>query len=107
VTRHEIALLVWTRLAKHQGRKLTKKMTVEIVKTVFELMSEALLRGELIRIERFGSFHPRAYPSKRSWSHTQKKLIDSRPFMAVRFSMGRGLKEAAKQLLMKKGGPDG
>jgi len=107
VTRYELATLVWARLAKYQGKKLTKKLTVEIVNTVFELISEAVLRGELIRIDKFGTFRPKAYASQRSWSHTQQKLIDSRPYMKVQFTMCRSLKEAAKKLLTKKGGPDG
>lgn len=107
MTRYELAVLTWTRLSEYQGKKLSKNTIVKIVNTVFELLSEAVLRGELIRIDKFGTFRPKTYSSQRSWSHTKQKLIDSRAYMKVQFTMSRGLKEAAKKLLLKKGGPDG
>jgi len=107
VTRHELAVLVYTRLGEHHGQKLTKKLTLKIVKTVFVLISECILRGEIVSVEKFGTLKPRAYTSRRSWSHTQKKLIDSRPYLKVDFILSHGLKESAKKLLIKKGGPDG
>lgn len=107
MTRHEIAVLVWDRMSEFKGQKMTKKMTTKIVKLVFEVIAEALLRGELVSIDKFGLFRPKVYASQKSWSHKQQKMADSRPFMAVRFTMGSTLKNTAKELLVKKGGPDG
>lgn len=107
MTRYELAVLTWTRMSEFQGKKLSKNMTVKLVNTMFDLLSEAVLRGEIIRIDKFGTFHPKTYASQRSWSHTRQKLIDSKPYMKVQFKMSRRLKEAAKKLLTKKGGPDG
>lgn len=107
MTRHELELLVWRRLREFDGQVFSQKLVSRIIRTAFEIIGECMTRGELVRIERFGNFKPRAYPSKKSWSHTKKKLIDSRPYMRVDFIMSRALKRIAKDLLVSKGGPDG
>jgi nucleoid DNA-binding protein len=103
MTRHELSILTWSRLARsgHQGEELTQKLVLQIIKTVFEVITECLLRGELVRIDKFGLFHPRAYASHRGWSHTQQKMADTRPFMKVHFTMGQAMKRIAKEILVR------
>lgn len=99
MTRHELIVTVWNRLSEDQGKRLTKKLITKIVKTTFEVLSDCVLRGELIRIPKFGSFRTKCYASKASWSCVQNKLVNSRPYMKVNFTISKGLKRRAKQML--------
>lgn len=103
MTRNELSSLVWSRLRRSQSEELTEKLVSQIVKMAFTLITECLLRGELVRINEFGLFHPRTYASQRGWSHTQQKVANTRPFMKVHFTMGATMKRIAKEMLVKEG----
>ena len=90
---------VYNRIPPYYRNKFTQEFVKRVIKLTFEVMQECLLNGEIVRVHQFGSFIPKAYQSRKSWSHTQQKMIDSRPWMKIYFSMGRGMREAGKILL--------
>lgn len=109
MTRTELATKVWERLPERYQKLGHKELVIQIVKHTFLVMRESLINGEILQVHDFGTFKPQFLSSQRSWSHTQKKVIDSRPYLKVQFSMGRRFKEMAKKFIWeeKKGDVDG
>lgn len=104
MSRIELALEVYKRLPKKYRTNENKQFINKILGIAIDVMKESLMSGELLKFKYFGTLKPLYYPSKPTWSHTKKRMIDSRPFMKVNFLMSRSFKDAAKKMLWEEKG---
>ena len=66
---------------------LTKKESLTIVDTVFNLITEALEKGEDVTITDFASFRIRPRPAKRYRNSTNGELMEMSPGKRVKVKM--------------------
>jgi integration host factor subunit beta len=78
-------------LAKKEN--LTKQRAAEVVDTIFESMTEALLTGERIEIRGFGSFVVRDYGSYTGRNPKTGESISVAPKKLPFFKVGKELKK--------------
>ena len=82
--------------------KIQRQVSEFIVNTVFESMSEALVRGEGIEIRGFGSFTVREYDSYMGRNPKTGEKIKVKPKKLPFFKVGKDLKE---RVMAKAGEP--
>lgn len=78
-------------LAKKEN--LTKQKAEEVINTIFDTMSEALLAGERIEIRGFGSFIVREYGSYTGRNPKTGESISVSPKKLPFFKVGKELKK--------------
>jgi nucleoid DNA-binding protein len=99
MTLNEIAVEAYNRLPPYYRFKAARRVVKWIVNLTFEILGDALMNGEIVVIRGFGKFTPYTYPSRKSWSHTKKTIIDSRPWMKIGFKTGSKLRRRARERL--------
>ncbi len=78
-------------LAEQKG--ISYKKSEEIVNTIFDSMSEAMISGERIEIRGFGSFVINEYKSYTGRNPKTGESIDVKPKKLPFFKVGKELKE--------------
>ncbi len=72
---------------------LPKKQAEDTVNLVFDLMCDALLKGDRIEIRGFGSFVVRSYASYQGRNPRTNQAIEVKPKKLPYFKVGKELKE--------------
>lgn len=72
---------------------LPKKQAEDSVNLVFDLMCDALIKGERIEIRGFGSFVVRSYGSYQGRNPRTNQSIEVKPKKLPYFKVGKELKE--------------
>lgn len=70
----------------------TMSASLRIVDGMFEAVKEVLLKGETLKVVRFGSFRPVKRLSRKGTNPSSGKIINIPPRRTVVFNPGRALK---------------
>ena len=76
-----------------EKKNISYKKSEEIVNTIFDVMSDALINGERIEIRGFGSFVINEYKSYVGRNPKTGESIDVKPKKLPFFKVGKELKE--------------
>ncbi len=68
---------------------LTKNDAKKFVNIIFDTIRDALLSGEKVVIQNFGSFIPKFYKSKKMYNPKQKKYIILTPKKRIKFTLSK------------------
>ncbi len=80
-------------LSVSEKSKIVKKRVEEAVNLTFDLMTEAMGRGDRIEIRGFGSFVCRSYKSYTGRNPRTSQSIEVKPKRLPYFKVGKELKE--------------
>ncbi len=68
---------------------LTKNDAKKFVNIIFDSIRDALLSGEKVVIQNFGSFIPKFHKSKRMYNPKQKKYVVLTPRKKIKFTLSK------------------
>ena len=92
--------MIKSKLIKYVSEKVgvTHEVAELAVNTIFDSMTEALVREESIEIRGFGSFKVRHYKERKGRNPKTGQIIDVSPKKRPFFKVGKELKERVNKL---------